>query len=324
VWWGPNKHDLHSPSNKIYDKYPAKVLWAFSDAFGENVPKDAEFMTWPRLGVVKVVLEYMLACCDGDGVKPVKEIELNLDGMISAKNDGEFSRFFRTAYLFDFAQEYKIKHLEDKLKRELEFMAKVDDKIQWTIAFFTDTLQGKYPLKVEEVFDMANYFWQPNRDDTAIKLMIDSIARNIVKGEIKGGRLRMYQEELGLWTSETKEECTEDCEGEEFCVHDDLPEMLERRIKYFEDPKKKEELEEVFGKKADVVEDANAGGDGGWGDDGNGGGGGGGSNDWDTAPKTDVDGDDKENQAPAESWGDEMNNAAAPNEWETSAPAGNW
>lgn len=92
-------------------------------------------MAWPKDGVVRVVLDYLLACCDGDGAKPVKDIELKLEGMVSAKDDGEFSRFFKTAYLFDFAQEYKIKHLEDKLKREMEFMAKVDNTIQLTTAF---------------------------------------------------------------------------------------------------------------------------------------------------------------------------------------------
>jgi hypothetical protein len=124
IWWGPNKNDLHNPQNIVYNKYPARVLEAFSDAFGEN-PKVAEFVAWPKNGVVKVVLDWMLACCNGDGIQPVKDINLDLSGLTSAKDDGEFSRFFKTAYLFDFAQEYKIKHLEDKLKRELEFQAKV-------------------------------------------------------------------------------------------------------------------------------------------------------------------------------------------------------
>jgi hypothetical protein len=100
------------------------VLAAFSDAFGDN-PKVAEFVAWPRVGVVKVVLEWMLESSKVGELKPVKDMELDLNGLVLAKGDGEFSRFFKTAYLFDFAQEYKIKFLEDKLKREMDFMAKV-------------------------------------------------------------------------------------------------------------------------------------------------------------------------------------------------------
>lgn len=161
---------------------------------------------------------------------------------------------------------------------------------------------------------MANYFWQNNRDNTAINLMIDSIARNFVKGEIKDNRKRMYDQELAIWEGETGE-CN--CDGEGFCIHEGLPEMLARRINYFEDPENKEELHEVFGKKADVVDDATVGDGGGW-DNADGGGENNGGGSWDGAPKHDE--GDKENQAPADTWGDEMNEAAAA----PSGGAGGW
>jgi hypothetical protein len=257
----------------------------------------------------------MLACCKGEGLQQVKEIELDLTGLTSAKDGGEFSRFFKTAYLLDFAQEYKIKHLEDKLKRELEFQAKVSTaQVTLTKHHPTNALQGKFALRVEEVYDVANYFWQPNRDDTAINLMIDSIARGYVKGGIAGKRKHMYEEELAIWESGSKGDC--DCDGEQFCIHDDIPEMLARRVKYFEDPKNKEELDEVFGKKVEVVEDAPTDDGGGWNN----------GEDWGGDSKADE--GDKENQAPKENWGDEMNSAAAANEWDipaaASGPTGGW
>lgn len=129
VYWGPDKNNRYYPANIIYNKYPAKVLVAFSDAFGEK-PQVASLTAWPRLGVVKVVLDWMLSCCQGDGLQQVKDIELDISSLTSAKGDGDFSRFFKTAYLLDFAEEYRIKHLVDKLKRELEFQAKVNSRLR--------------------------------------------------------------------------------------------------------------------------------------------------------------------------------------------------
>ena len=261
----------------------------------------------------------MLACCNGDGLQPVKDINLDLSGLTAAKDDGEFSRFFKTAYLFDFAQEYKIKHLEDKLKRELEFQAKVRTWSDVLVSLWlTNFVQGKYPLRVEEIYDMGNYFWQPNRDDTAINLMIDSIARGYVKNDIRDKRKNMYEEELAIWKSESKQHC--DCPGDAICFHDDLPEMVARRVKYFEKPENAEELNEEFGKK--TVEEAPAGDAGGW-DGGEG---------W-AVPSVFETGDgtgkldetDKENQAPGD-WADDANDAAQGSDGyaPAAAPASGW
>lgn len=344
---------MHNPHNIIYNKYPAKVLAAFSDAFGDN-PKVAEFVTWPKDGVVRVVLGWMLACCTGNGLQQVKDIDLDLSSLVSAKGDGELSRFFKTAYLYDFAQEYKIKHLEDKLKRELEFQAKVylsyDTLASLPSSRFSSlpassqsrhkslmfSVQGKFALRLEEIYDMANYFWQPNRDDTAINLMLDSIARGYVKGDIRGKRRNMYDEEMAIWASDTKKDC--ECAGQETesCIHNDLPEMLSRRIKYFEKPENSEELNEVFGGKK-LVEDTGAeNGAGEWAngegfaapsgiDTWNGAEASGNGADWDGAAKLDE--EDKENQA-SRSWADDANGAAENDQWgipaATSGLAGGW
>ena len=203
---------------------------------------------------MKVVLDWMLSCCDGDGLKQVKDIDIKLEGMISSGKDGEFSRFFKTAYLFDFAQEYKIKHLEDKLKRELEFQAK-----------------GKFPLRFEEIYDMANYFYHPNRDQTAMDLMIDSIAKGYVKHTLRPEHA--YNDELAIWATTVKCDCpAEKIQDVHICHHDDLPEKIEKRVTYFKDPENAGELDEEFGKK--IVEDTSVGDDGGGGQWNNGGDGG--------------------------------------------------
>jgi hypothetical protein len=188
--------------------------------------------------VVKVVLDWMLECCDGDGLKPVKDISIDLTGLVSANDNGAFGRYFKTAYLFDFAQEYKMKHLEDRLKRELEFQAK-----------------GKFPIKPDEIYDMANYFYQPGRDKTAITLMIDSIAKGYVKNTLRPRS--KYDAELALW----EKDCN--CHVQEFvtCTHDDLPEKVAKRVAYFQDPENEAELNEEFGKPKAMEDTATEGGD---------------------------------------------------------------
>lgn len=165
---------------------------------------------------------------------------------------------------------------------------------------------------------MANYFWQPNRDATAINFMIDSIARGYVKNDITGKRKNMYEEELAIWQSKSKQHC--DCAGDEFCFHDDLPEKVARRVEYFYKPENAEELNEEFGKK--TVEDTPVGDGGDWG----------GAEGFEVPSGFDtvdsiakLDEADKENQAPGD-WADDANDAAqgsygsAP----AAAPSGGW
>lgn len=255
--------------------------------------------------MVKVVLDWMLECCDGDGLKPVKDINIDPTGLVSANDDGAFGRYFKTAYLFDFAQEYKMKHLEDKLKRELEFQAK-----------------GKFPIKLEEIYDMANYFYQPGRDKTAMTLMIDSIAKGYVKNTLRPRS--KYDAELALW----EKDCN--CHEQEFvtCTHDDLPEKIARRVAYFQDPENEVELNEEFGKPKAVEEMAPEGGD----ERST-------ANEWNTGedsnqPKVDWGGSgafdeaDKENQEPSSRAEDANEEAAATaDQWGgavTAGPTSGW
>lgn len=250
----------------------------------------------------------MLDCCKGGGVQQVKDIVINPTGLISANDDGEFGRYFKTAYLFDFAQEYKIKHLEDKLKRELEFQAK-----------------GQYPIKVEEIYDMANYFYQPIRDKTAMDLMIDSIARGYVKGTLR--QEWKYDSELAIWAKDC------DCEAREFvCTHNDLLEKVVEQTAFFRDPTNAALLNEQFGKKTvegDASADANGGDD--WSKGGSGCGtedaGGGGEEhphskaEYGGAEESEE--GNKENQEPSD-WASEANEeaAAVADTWEAPAGAG--
>lgn len=248
----------------------------------------------------------MLASCNGDGLKHIKDIDIKLEGMVSSGKDGEFSRFFKTAYLFDFAQEYKMKYLEDKLKRELDFQAK-----------------GKFPLRFEEIYDMANYFHHPNRDQTAMDLMIDSIAKGFVKDNV---RLKhAYNDELNIWETTMLCDCPEKDGAVNFCYHDDLPEKVAKRVKYFEDPKNAEELNEEFGRTRSV-EDIKSGEDGGGLNDNHKGFGepvGEWSHRGNALENTGkVDEADKENQAPGLDNRDDETNEATENRWDVPTAAG--